>query len=215
MLKRLINRVLLVFLVVISGIARADGISTVGAVGNIDSSLPVYDANAQKNMRASNQLGTSEANARNLNNCGTAFDNAIQKAAQNVATAAAPGDPVTKFHDSINDCLNNIQLISAAFNLPTSLSLTAAFEAILNQLIDKLINDIIMKICTAATGAWNSAVNNAVNTVNTGINQSGVNTFGNFASVSTTSGNTTPAPPMAPAPAAPVPVKSQSSIPGL
>ncbi|MFZ6711290.1 hypothetical protein [Undibacterium sp. TC9W] len=192
--------------------ASADSVSTVGAVGSVDSSVPVLDANTQKNMRASNSLGTSETNARSQKNCGSQMDTAINNSAKNVATAAAPGDPVKRFNDSINSCLANIQTISLMTSFPT-FNFTAAFEALLNQLVDKIINEIIMKICAAATGAWNSAVNNAVNTVNSGINQSGVNTFGNFVNVGTAPANPPPAYSPAPPPAAPA--QSQSTIPGL
>ncbi|MFZ6639514.1 hypothetical protein ACO0LL_07195 [Undibacterium sp. TC4M20W] len=211
--KNMMCRLLIVSVAIMPAMVRADSVSTVGAVGSVDSSIAILDANTQKNMRATNALGTSETNARSQKNCGNQFDTAINNSAKNVATAAAPGDPVKRFNDSINSCLENIQLISVAFNLPTSFSFTAAFEAILNQLIDKLINEIIMKICAAATGAWNSAVNNAVNTVNSGINQSGVNTFGNFVNVGTAPANPPPAYSPAPPPAAPA--QSQSTIPGL
>ncbi len=210
--KNMMCRLLIVSIGIMPFMARADSVSTVGAVGSVDSSLAILDANTQKNMRASNALGTSETNARSQKNCGSQMDAAINNSAKNVATAAAPGDPVKRFNDSINSCLSNIQTISATLNFPT-LSFTAAFEALLNQIVDKLINDIIMKICAAATGAWNSAVNNAVNTVNSGINQSGVNTFGSFASVST--GPSSPPPVYSPAPPPAAPAQSQSAIPGL
>jgi hypothetical protein len=211
--KNVMCRLLIVSVAIMPAMVRADSVSTVGAVGSVDSSLVILDANTQKNMRASNALGTSETKARTQKNCGNDMDDAINKSSRNMATAAAPGDPVKRFNDSINSCLNNIQLISVAFNLPTSFSFTAAFEAILNQLIDKLVNDIIMKICAAATGAWNSAVSNAVSTVNSGINQSGVNTFGSFVSVG--SGPSSPPPVYSPAPPPAAPAQSQSTIPGL
>lgn len=211
--KNVICRLLIVSIGIMPVMARADTPIPVGATGDVDSSLPIFDANTQKTMRAASTYGASEAKGKAQNNCDTRMKTAIDDAAKGVAVAAAPGDPVKRFNDSINSCLNNIQLISVAFNLPTSFSFTAAFEAILNQLIDKLVNDIIMKICAAATGAWNSAVSNAVNTVNSGINQSGVNTFGSFVSVGPPPPS--PAPAYSPPPPAAAPVKSQSTIPGL
>lgn len=212
--KNMMCRLLIVSISIMPVMVRADSGSPVGAVGAIDSSLPVLDANTQKTMRAANTLGSSEAKARMQSDCGNKIDLAITKSAQNMATAAAPGDPVKRFNDSIKSCLDNIQMISVAFNLPTSFSFTAAFEAILNQLIDKLVNDIIMKICAAATGAWNSAVSNAVNTVNSGVNQSGVNTFGSFVNVGPAPVSPPPSYSPAPPPAA-APGKSLSIIPGL
>lgn len=212
-MKKTICRTLILAMSVMPVLASADSVITVGAVGSVDSPLVTIDVNTQKAMRAAQTFGSNEVKARTLNNCGTLVDKAMSDAGKNVAVAAAPGDPVKKFNDSINSCLDNIQTISMLFNLPTSFSFTAAFEAILNQLIEKLVSEIIMKICAAATGAWNSAVNNAVNTVNSGINQSGVNTFGTFVSVGT--GSPPPPAPKAPAPMAPAPMKSLSTIPGL
>lgn len=211
--KNMMCRFLIISIGIMPVMARADSVSTVGAVGSVDSGLVILDANTQKNMRATNALGTNETNARTQKNCGPQMDTAINNSAKNMATAAAPGDPVKRFNDSINSCLQNIQMISVAFNLPTSFSFTAAFEAILNQLIDKIVNDIIMKICAAATGAWNSAVSNAVNTVNSGINQSGVNTFGSFVNVGPAP--VSPPPAYSPAPPPAAPAQSQSTIPGL
>lgn len=192
--------------------SHADDVTTVGAVGAVDSSLPTLDANTQKNMRATNALGSNETKARAQSNCGTRFDQSIDKAAKNVATAAAPGDPVKRFNDAINTCLDNIQTIAQSIKLPT-FSFTAAFETILSTLIDRLVNDVLMKICNSATGAWSNAVNNAMNTVNTGINQSGVNTFGTFVSMGPAPASPAPAY-AAPAPAMPA-AKSASIIPGL
>lgn len=192
--------------------ALADDVATVGAVGEVDSKLKTLNANEQKNLRASNALGTNETKARAQSNCGSRFDKSIDDAAKNVATAAAPGDPVKRFNDAIKTCLDNIQNIASAIKLPT-FSFTAAFETILTGLIDRLVNDVLMKICNSATGAWSNAVNNAMNTVNTGINQSGVNTFGTFVSMGPAPA--TPAP-LPATPAAPAPMqKSNSTIPGL
>ena len=41
-----------------------------------------------KNMRTTNALGSNETKARAQSNCGTRFDQSIDKAAKNVATAA-------------------------------------------------------------------------------------------------------------------------------
>lgn len=212
-LKLILGRLLLFVFSLMPLVVAADTNSTVGAVGAVDSKLPLLDANTQKNMRANNTLGTSEAKARAQSNCGDKFDKSIDQAAKNVATAAAPGDPLKRFNDAIGSCLENIQTISMALSFPT-LSITGALEAILNKVIDKLINDVLMKICAAATGTWNNAINNAVNTVNTGINQSGINTFGSFVSVSQTPVSPAPLAPAPPAPA-PAPFKSNSAIPGL
>ena len=211
--KNIICRLLVVSIGIAPVMVRADSVVPVGATGPVDSSLTVIDANTQKSLRSTSGYGASEAKGLAQYDCNNRNKNAINLASQEVAVVAAPGDPVKRFNDSINSCLNNIQLISVAFNLPTSFSFTAAFEAILNQLIDKLVNDIIMKICAAATGAWNSAVSNAVNTVNSGINQSGVNTFGNFVSVGPPP--VSPPPAYSPAPPPAAPSKSQSTIPGL
>lgn len=210
--KKMMCRLLIVSIGVMPAMSRADSVITVGATGPVGSNLFVLDANTQKNMRAANTMGTDEAKARMQKGCGTAIDNSIAKAAQNMATAAAPGDPVKRFNDSIGSCLSNIQMISATFNLPTSFNFTAAMEVILGKLIDKLVDDIILKICAAATGAWNSAVSNAVNTVNSGVNQSGVNTFGNFVN---NLPPVSPPPAYSPAPPAAATVKSLSIIPGL
>ncbi len=212
--KNVICRLLIVSIGIMPLMARADSVVPVGATGDVDSTLPVFDANTQKTMRAASTYGASETKGKAQNNCDARMKTAIAAAAEGVAVAAAPGDPVKRFNESIHSCLENIQFISIAVNLPTSFSFTAALEAFLKQLVDKLVDEMIMKICAAATGAWNSAVSNAVNTVNSGVNQSGVNTFGNFVSV----GPPPPSPaPLAysPPPPAAAPAKSQSTIPGL
>lgn len=187
----------------VPAICFADSMSGVG-----DLTITTLDSTAQQVLAANGVLGATQTDTTKIVSCTTDMDKAGLDSTKDVATLLTPSSTTQKLDDSVNKCFARIQDISAMFNLPTSLSLTQLFETILKQLIARLVDEVIMKICTAATSAWNAAVGNAVNTINSGINQSGVNTFGNFVNVQSTSGSSPP-PPMS-APAMPA-----SAIPGL
>ncbi|MCH8621307.1 hypothetical protein [Undibacterium sp. TS12] len=187
------------------GVSVADGMSGVG-----DLTITTLDVSAQKILAANGVVGATQVDMSLIDDCAKKKKDAGDDAKKAMATSLTPSDTAKKLNDSVNACFANIQMISMAFNLPTSFSFTELFEQILKQLIEKLVDEVIMKICAAATGAWNSAVGNAINTINSGINQSGINTFGTFVSV----GSPPPAP-MAPASVAPAPVSPPSPIPGL
>lgn len=192
----------LALMVMQPGICTADSMSGVG-----DLTITTLDSTAQKILAANGVLGANQTDNAKIVDCSVKAEDAGDKLRKGMATAMTHSDPVNKLHNSVNACLANIQTISLAFSLPTSFNFTQLFEAILKQLMEKLVDEIIMKICAAATGAWNSAVGNAISTINSGVSQSGVNTFGNFVNVA-------PAP-VNPAPFAPIPSSSPSGIPGL
>lgn len=181
---------------------QADSMSGVG-----DLVINTLDADTQKILAANGVLGANQSNNAKIVDCNDKAKNATVLFQRGMATVMTPADPVKKLNDGINACLKTIKDIADAVDLSSGLSFTELLTKILKQLRDKIIDEVVMKICTSATNAWNSTVNNAIDTLNTGINQSGVNTFGDFVSVSP-----------APAPAAPVfagSVTKPSIIPGL
>lgn len=194
----------IVALIVFPSMADADSMSGVG-----DLVINTLDADAQKILAANGVLGANQISNARITDCADKAKTAEVNFRRGMATALTSADPVKKLHDGINACLQKIKDISNAIELPSGFSFTQLLSKILKQLTDKIVDDIIMKICTTATNTWNSAVNNAVDTLNTGINQSGVNTFGDFVSVSASP---------APASSAPLyvaPLAKPSSIPGL
>jgi hypothetical protein len=193
---------IMALLMLMPGISAADSMSGVG-----DLTITTLDASAQKTLELNGVVGANQTELAAIDPCATKAKDSLTEGQQHMARSMTYSDSVKKLNDSVNTCLDNIQTISAVFNLPTSFNFTQMFETILKQLMEKLVNEVIMKICAAATGAWNSAVGNAINTLNTGINQSGINTFGSVVVVG-------PAPP-GPAPAAPAPASPPSAIPGL
>lgn len=184
------------------GLCAADSMSGVG-----DLTITTLDAAAQKTLEANGVVGANQTDNAKIILCADKAEKAADDGRKGMATTMTTSDHVQKLNDSVNACLANIQQISAIVNLPTSFNFTQIFETILKQLMERLVNEIIMKICAAATGAWNSAVGNAIDTINLGVNQSGINTFGSFVSVG-------PAP-VSPAPMAPAPMNPPSAIPGL
>lgn len=182
--------------------AYADSMSGVG-----DLSIATLDSEAQKQLAAAGMVGANITANASIVDCNTKAKAAIEIKNKDMAAIMTTSDPTKKLQDGISSCLEKIQTISAAISFPASLSFTALFEAALKQLREKIINEIVMKICTSATNAWNNAVNNAIGTINSGINQSGVNTFGDFVSVSNV--------PVNPAPKINTPFLTPSNIPGL
>ncbi|MFZ6711289.1 hypothetical protein [Undibacterium sp. TC9W] len=183
------------------GISAADSMSGVG-----DLTITTLDTSAQKTLELSGAVGANQTDLAAIDPCATKAKDALTAGQQHMARAMTYSDPVKKLNDSVNACFDNIQTISALVTFPT-FNFTQMFETLLKQLIERLVNEVIMKICAAATGAWNSAVGNAIDTLNNGINQSGINTFGNVVTVG-------PAP-VNPAPMAPAPLNTPSAIPGL
>ena len=200
--EKLLLSVGLAFMALLPGVCLADSMSGVG-----DLTITTLDLTAQKTLEANGVIGANQTDNAKIILCVEKAEKAGEDKRKGMATTMTTSSHVQKLNDSVNACLANIQTISAALNLPTSFSFTELFEAILKQLMEKLVDEIIMKICAAATGAWNSAVGNAIDTLNTGVNQSGINTFGNFVNVG-------PAP-VSPAPYVPVPANPPSAIPGL
>jgi len=192
----------LALMVMQPGICTADSMSGVG-----DLSITTLDSAAQKILAANGVLGANQTDYAKIVECSDKAADASDKLRKGMATAMTPSDPTKKLNNSVNACLANIQQISLAFNLPSGISFTLLFQTILKQLMEKLVDEFIMKICAAATGAWNSAIGNAINTINSGVSQSGIDTFGNFV-------NAVPVP-VSPSPFAPAPANPPSGIPGL
>ncbi len=198
---KLVLSVWLVLTAFAPGICAADSMSGLG-----DLTITTLDASAQNTLIWNGVIGANQTENAAVDDCAKKAAVAGKQKREDMSSVMTYSDPVKKLNDSVNTCFANIQTISVALNFPT-ISFTAMFETLLKQLLDRLVNDIIMKICAAATGAWNSAVGNAIDTLNSGINQSGVNTFGSVVTVG-------PAP-VSPAPVAPAPLIGPSAIPGL